>query len=61
MDTPTTAPITSTDASTDRVHLTLWVDASLDAALRRVAAENDRTVSAEVRQALREYLKDALA
>ena len=38
-------------------HLTLRLDEKLVAELRRVAVQNDRSVSAEVRQALRDYLR----
>lgn len=52
-----TSPVDAAEA--ESVHLTLWVDRRLADELRRVAKLNDRTVSAEVRQALRDYLRDA--
>lgn len=39
--------------------LSFKADARLVAAIERSARENDRSVSAEIRQAVREYLKDA--
>lgn len=38
-------------------HITLRLDEKLASELRRVAVQNDRSVSAEVRQALRDYLR----
>lgn len=40
-------------------HLTLRLDESLVKALRRRAKRNDRSVSAEARIAIREYLEKA--
>lgn len=39
-------------------HLTLRLDQRLVAELRRKAKHNDRSVSAEARQAIREYVDD---
>lgn len=40
------------------VHITLRLDERLVDELRRVARQNDRSVSAEARQALRNYLRE---
>lgn len=40
-----------------REHLNAYVDADVRRELERLAAENDRTLSAEVRRALRAYVE----
>lgn len=40
------------------VHMTLRVPAEMAAALRRLAAENERSLSAEGRRALRHHLAE---
>jgi hypothetical protein len=45
----------------DTEHITARVETRLIEALRRKATENDRSLSAELRQALRNYLRDEVA
>lgn len=58
MVVPMNTPLQIVKRKRDGVHLTLWVDRRLNDELRRVAELNDRSVSAEARQALRDYLRD---
>lgn len=57
MNTPVPEQVDEVDAQ-QKEHLTLWVDSRLASELRRVAKQNDRTLSAEVRQAIRDYLRE---
>jgi predicted transcriptional regulator len=49
------------DKNGKSVHITLRLDERLVAELRRTAKQNDRSVSAEARQALRDYLSQPVA
>ena len=50
--------MTVSEENVKAVHLTLRLDERLVSDLRRMARDNDRSVSAEVRRALRDYLRD---
>ena len=53
--------MTVRDETVKPEHITLRLDDKLAAELRRVALLNDRSVSAETRQALRDYLRQFAA
>lgn len=53
--------MTVSEENVKAMHLTLRLDERLVTELKRVAKENDRSVSAEARQALRDYLRDRVA
>jgi plasmid stability protein len=43
-------------SASDRIVVSAWIDTSEARALQKLAAEGDRSVSAEVRRAVRAYL-----
>jgi predicted transcriptional regulator len=53
--------MTVSEEDVKAVHLTLRIDERLVDELKRVAKENDRSLSAEARQAFRDYLRDRKA
>lgn len=53
--------MTVSEEKVKSIHITLRLDERLVSELRRVAKENDRSVSAEARLALRDYLREPVA